>query len=260
MINKGNPNHDENGRFTSGSNASHGKTQNPINDKEVKYNADVQQKLAAMGFGPDKENKNVNQSESEKLKTELESGDFVDIVHGFEPSDYGYDAGGLISVGMDALKTPDGKYEVYVYLEGEDGPLDGYEPAYNEPRYVFNSFDELQAFIDNGYKEKEKETKPQDRVEKWHSTPEYIKKRNKLITQLNRGEINMNQYYESLKILDDLFVKRNPPQNVEEAREDFLRASDNWEHHGGSWVEVERTYDEWKKAMKKEGKEPFYKD
>ena len=213
--NKGNPNHDENGRFTSGDNASHGKIQKPINDKEVKYNADVRQKLAAMGFGP---------SKNEQLRAELEKGDYVNIDNGlslddFDMVDYGPEYSGYEDLAIDARKNSDGEYEVYFYREDENGPLEGEYPEDNDPTYVFNSFEELQAFIDNGYKEVEK-------------------------SENNDGNGSSEE----------------KPKSSKQLGEEYKKAVEDWEHKGGSFAKAERIYDEWKKAMKKEGKEPFYKD
>ena len=43
-----------------------------------------------------------------------------------------------------------------MYPETENGPVSGYEPESNEPTYEFDTFDDLKAFMENGYKEVEK--------------------------------------------------------------------------------------------------------
>ena len=42
-----------------------------------------------------------------------------------------------------------------MYPETENGPATGYEPEDNEPTYTFDTFDDMKAFIENGYQESE---------------------------------------------------------------------------------------------------------
>lgn len=190
---KGNPNHDELGRFTSDGN-----------------NSSAQDKLAEMGFGP---------SKHEKLRAELETGDYVNIDNGlslddFDMVDYGPEYSGYEDLAIDARKNSDGEYEVYLYREDENGPLEGEYPEDNDPTYVFNSFEEFAEFIDNGYKEVEK--------------PE------------NNGGNSGSE---------------EKPKSSEELREEFKKAADDFLHHKGSFSIADRLYDEWLKAREREGKD-----
>ena len=105
-----------------------------------------------------KNNNNVSKEEQPKaegfdydsLSKSLDSGEFVNLDAGLLPYEYGYQTNGYEDLAVDARKNQDGKYEVYMYLETENGPVN--EPDENEPNYVFDTFDELKAFIENGYK------------------------------------------------------------------------------------------------------------
>lgn len=95
----------------------------------------------------------------DQLKTELESGDWANVDAGLAPSDYdifeyGPEYSGYEDLVIDAKKVGD-KYNVYFYLETENGPVD--EPDEEYPTYEFDTFDELKAFIENDYRKTIKE-------------------------------------------------------------------------------------------------------
>lgn len=173
---KGNKYHDESGKFTSGSNASEKSEKKqyvpkksgssdfatewlksltePMKEEspEVTNLLNMLKKMNAVG------EEETGEEKDDPLFSELEKGDYVNIDSGLLPYEHGIESSGSEDLAVDARKTPEGKYEVYMYLETEDGPVAGMEPTDNEPNYVFDSYDELKEFIDGGYKMTSKET------------------------------------------------------------------------------------------------------
>lgn len=91
----------------------------------------------------------------DRLKSELESGDWTNITAGLVPSDYGIhnygpDYSGYEDLVIDAKKV-DGKYNVYFYLETQNGPVEGEEPDEDYPTYEFDTFEQLKDFINSDY-------------------------------------------------------------------------------------------------------------
>ena len=93
----------------------------------------------------------------DRLAQELDSGEWTGLDANLIGSDYGYNnLNENQNLAADARKNPEtGKYEVSIYPVSENGPLPGYEPEENEPTYEFDSFDDLKAFMENGYKKVE---------------------------------------------------------------------------------------------------------
>lgn len=142
---------------------------------KVKFNPDLKytpsqdqlkqarQKIMQQGFRPKSDaeaNKLMDEVKPEQPKTpkfnydsiskELDEGKYINLDAGLLPYDYGYKNMGHEDLAVDARKNPEtGKYEVFMYPETENGPKEGYE----EPAYVFDSFDDMKAFIENDYKE-----------------------------------------------------------------------------------------------------------
>lgn len=91
----------------------------------------------------------------DSLSKKLDSGDWVNLDAGLLPYEYGVETNGYEDLAVDARKNPEtGKYEVFMYPETEDGPVE--EPDENYPNYEFDSFDDLKAFMENNYKKVEK--------------------------------------------------------------------------------------------------------
>lgn len=93
----------------------------------------------------------------DRLAQELDSGEWTGLDADLIGSDYGYNnLNENQNLAADARKNPEtGKYEVSIYPVSENGPLPGYEPEENEPTYEFDTFDDLKAFMENGYKKQE---------------------------------------------------------------------------------------------------------
>ena len=91
----------------------------------------------------------------DRLSKELDSGNMTNLDGGLLPYEYGFDTNGHEDLAVDARKNPEtGKYEVFMYPETENGPVE--EPDENYPDYEFDSFDDLKAFMENNYKKVEK--------------------------------------------------------------------------------------------------------
>ena len=124
------------------------------NNKQSKVDESEQRSKASELFGTD-----LNKSQGhdyDRLSQELDKGDFVNLDAGLLPYEHGFETSGHEDLAVDARKNPEtGKYEVHMYPETEDGPVSGYEPGQNEPTYEFDTFDDLKAFMENGYKKQE---------------------------------------------------------------------------------------------------------
>ena len=124
------------------------------NNKQSKVDESEQRSKASELFGTD-----LNKSQGrdyDRLSQELDKGDFVNLDAGLLPYEHGFETSGHEDLAVDARKNPEtGKYEVHMYPETEDGPVSGYEPGQNEPTYEFDTFDDLKAFMENGYKQPE---------------------------------------------------------------------------------------------------------
>ena len=93
----------------------------------------------------------------DSLSKELDSGKTVNIDAGLLPYEHGFETSGNEDLAIDARKNEDGKYDLYMYPETENGPVSGYE----EPAYTFDTFDELKSFVENGYKQSEQSEREQ---------------------------------------------------------------------------------------------------
>ena len=90
----------------------------------------------------------------DRLSQELDKGDMINLDAGLLPYEYGFETNGHEDLAVDARKNPEtGKYEVFMYPETENGPVE--EPDENYPDYEFDSFDDLKAFMENNYKKVE---------------------------------------------------------------------------------------------------------
>lgn len=167
---KGNPFHDEEGKFTSGGGASSSKKEYKPTPEKGSFAAEWLKGLTAEAEKEDPTSDLLNmlkkmnavgeeetgEEKDDPLFSELEKGERINIDAGLLPYEYGIESSGSEDLAVDAKKTPEGKYEVYMYLETENGPVAGAEES--EPNYVFDSYDELKEFIDGGYKMTSKET------------------------------------------------------------------------------------------------------
>lgn len=115
----------------------------------------------------------------DSLSKELDSGEMVNIDAGLLPYEHGFETSGNEDLAIDARKNEDGKYDLYMYPETENGPVSGYE----EPAYTFDTFDELKSFVENGYKRNE--------------TDERAKASELFGTDLNKPDNNENIGFES---------------------------------------------------------------
>lgn len=92
----------------------------------------------------------------DSLSKELDGGEYINLDAGLLPYEHGFETNGHEDLAVDARKNPEtGKYEVFMYPETENGPVSGYEPDSNEPTHVFDTFEDLKAFVENGYKKSE---------------------------------------------------------------------------------------------------------
>ena len=109
-------------------------------------------------YGTDLNKQSKNSEEYyNSISQELDKGDMINLDAGLLPYEYGFETNGYEDLAVDAYKNPEtGKYEVYMYPETENGPKSGYYPDETGPAYEFDSFEDLKAFIENGYKEVEK--------------------------------------------------------------------------------------------------------
>lgn len=96
--------------------------------------------------------------DTQRIAKELDEGEPV-ILNSelLTPSDYGFDDSddpqytGYEDLAVEARKTDDGKYDVWLYRENQDGPMPGEYPEDNEPTYTFDTFEELKEFMDNDF-------------------------------------------------------------------------------------------------------------
>lgn len=102
-------------------------------------------------FGTDLNKPQTSRYDFDSLSKELDSGKTVNIDAGLLPYEHGFETSGNEDLAIDARKNEDGKYDLYMYPETENGPVSGYE----EPAYTFDTFDELKSFVENGYKRNE---------------------------------------------------------------------------------------------------------
>ena len=140
----------------------------------------VRQEIMNQGFRPnsDKEaNKLLQQPQQsqqpnkpgrdyDSLSKELDGGKFVNIDAGLTPYEYGFETNGYEDLAIDARKNPKtGKYELFMYTETENGPVD--EPDESYPDHTFDTFDDLKAFIESGYKESKPQAQQTAQKEEW---------------------------------------------------------------------------------------------
>ena len=102
-----------------------------------------------------------------ELNSKLDEGKVVNLDSGLLPYEHGFETNGNEDLAVDAKKTLDGKYEVYMYPETENGPVGDYADT---PTHTFDSFEELKEFMDNGYREKESENEQRERASKLFGT------------------------------------------------------------------------------------------
>lgn len=106
---------------------------------------------ASKMFGTDLTKNQEQGNYYDSLSKKLDSGETVNIDAGLLPYEHGFETSGNEDLAIDARKNEDGKYDLYMYPETENGPVSGYE----EPAYTFDTFDELKSFVENGYKRNE---------------------------------------------------------------------------------------------------------